>query len=128
MNPRMIKEYAGRMSRDIGKRITRQEAEQDIMETIQRVSRNLAPKYTFGYRTVGDIEQEAFLLALEVLEGEGYDPSRPLENFLYVHLRRRLSNNIRRSFYRGEPPCECCPTHAPPASPCKKWLDWQKRN
>lgn len=128
MNQRIIDEYARRLSTEQGRPIGRGEAEADIHRTIQQVARSLAPKYTFGYHSRLDIEQDAFVLALEVLQGEGYDPTRPLANFLYVHLRRRLSNQIRKSYYRVEPPCTCCDPSNPPEVPCRKWSEWHKRN
>jgi hypothetical protein len=128
MNPRIVEQYARKMGRESGRPVGVEEAEADIHRVIRQVARGLAPKYVFGYHNRSDIEQDAFVLALEVLEKEVYDPGRPLENFLYVHIRRRLGNNIRKSYYRGEPPCTCCDPVNPPPEPCKKWLDWHRRN
>lgn len=128
MNPSVLKRYSARLSAERGRKVSLREAEADIFRIVQQVARGLAPKYTYGYHTRQDIEHDAVILALEVLEGEKYDASRPLENFLYVHLGRRLTNNIRRHFYRGEPPCTCCDPLNPPPSPCRKWIDWHRRN
>lgn len=128
MNPAIIKAYAIKIAANTGKKPDMDEAEADMVRVIRKVARGLAAKHTYGYHSPADIEQDAIVLALEVLSGEAYDPSRPLENFLYVHVKRRLRNNIRKHYYRGEPPCSCCSMVNPPAEPCKKWLDWRKRN
>jgi len=128
VNHDTVKRYADRMTAERGHRVPLHEAEAEIVRVIQRVSATLAPKLMFGYHARADIEQEAFVLALKVLDRGVYDPSRPLENFLYVHLRRRLRNNIRKHYYRGEPPCTCCDVSNPSATPCKKWTDWNRRN
>jgi DNA-directed RNA polymerase specialized sigma24 family protein len=128
VNQKIVKAYAEKLRKERGHDVGIGEAETDIYDIIRKVAGVLAPRLTFGYHTRQDIEQEAFVLALEVIEDEGYDPTRPLANFLYIHLRRRLTNNIRKDYYRGEPPCTCCDTVNPPASPCRKWVEWNKRN
>lgn len=70
----------------------------EILETIQLVIQKLAPKYIFGSFEKEDIEQEAFIICVEILEK--WDGSRPLENFLMVSLNNRLKNFKRNNYYR----------------------------
>ena len=65
----------------------------------------IAHKYRFGYYDVDDIKQEAFIIAMEAMER--YDESRPLENFLAVHISNRLKNFKRDNF--------CRPDYIPPS-------------
>ena len=62
--------------------------EQKVVDTILKISKKLAHKYTFASYEVEDIEQEAFLIGLAGLEK--YDKARPLENFMYVHMVARV--------------------------------------
>jgi DNA-directed RNA polymerase specialized sigma24 family protein len=79
---------------------------EEVIEVIQRVSKRLAGKFAFGYYDRDDIEQEAFFIACDGLES--YDESRPLENFLSVHLNNRLTNFRRDNYYRAQKPCAEC--------------------
>ena len=72
--------------------------EQEVTETINRVASRYAYKFQFAYYTPEDIKQEAFIIAMEALDR--YDDSRPLENFLAVHIKNRLNNFKRDKFYR----------------------------
>lgn len=135
MNPQLVKSYAEKMSDETGKRVTRKEAEAEITRIVQHVARTLAHSLKFGYHTAEDIEQQGVLYGLQVLKstradtGEpAYQVERPLENFLYTHIRNRLLNYRRNNYIRLEPPCTCCPPFSPPAFPCKKWRDWHARN
>lgn len=79
--------------------------DQQTIETIQKVAKRLAHKYAFGYYTVEDIEQEAFIIGVDGFKR--YDASHgPLENFIHVHISNRLHNFRRDNYYR--PPQECC--------------------
>lgn len=120
----MIKQYAKQKGTSF------REAEQAIIAIITKVARSVAPTYRFGYHTIEDMEQQAVVFALDVLtQPDVYDTSRPLENFLSVHIRNRLSNFRRQHYMRTEPPCKCCdPYIACSGSRCQKWIDWNKRN
>ena len=72
--------------------------EEHAIEVITRVSKRLAPKYVFAGYEVDDIEQEAFLIGISGLAK--YDPTRPLENFMYTHINNRLKTFKRDNFYR----------------------------
>lgn len=128
MNRQLIKKYAAKLTNERGRKFSSKEAELEMVSIIQRVARSLASTYTFGYHSAEDIEQQGVLYALEVLESGSYDVNRPLENFLSIHVRNRLSNYKRNNYRRTEPPCRCCDPFDPPAYPCQKWLDWSARN
>ena len=71
--------------------------QQQVIDQIAIVVDRIAPKYTFSGYEVDDIKQEAFIICVDALTR--YDSSRPLENFLSVHLSNRLKNFVRDNFY-----------------------------
>lgn len=71
---------------------------QIILSVIDRI----APRYTFGYYSVDDIKQEAYLICLEGMEF--YDPTRPLENFIAAHLSNKLKTFRRDKYFRKNVP------------------------
>ena len=83
--------------------------EQDVLDTIENVVGRLARKFIFGYHSVEDIKQQGRMFALEGLQH--YDSKRPLENFLWVHVRNRLYNYKRDNYERLSPPCVRCFSH-----------------
>lgn len=115
--------------------------EAEVLAIFDKVIKKLAQKFTFGFREIEDIYQEGFILALKGLEK--YDPGtkkkpRPLENFLYIHIRNRLCNYKRKHYMRLEKPCTRCPIKAflPPEGcskyqdrmDCKLYANWYNRN
>jgi DNA-directed RNA polymerase specialized sigma24 family protein len=113
--------------------------EQDVVDTIERVANRLAFKYKFGYHGVEDIKQQAALHALKAMDK--YDEDRPLENFLWTHIRNRLFNDKRNNYERPDKPCLTCPLYDPHCakshSQCEAYTDktecdlyarWLKRN
>tara|TARA_R110000744_G_scaffold99106_1_gene191456 strand:+ start:306 stop:860 length:555 start_codon:yes stop_codon:yes gene_type:complete len=74
--------------------------EKEVIDTIERVADRYAHKFQFGFYTAEDIKQEAFMLGMEALDR--YDPSRPLENFLAVHISNRLKTFKRDNYYRKD--------------------------
>lgn len=72
--------------------------EQQVVDTITKISKRLAPKYVFAGYEVEDIEQEAFIIGIAGLEK--YDPARPLENFMYTHINNRLKTFKRDNYFR----------------------------
>tara|TARA_R100001244_G_scaffold50734_1_gene44388 strand:+ start:39 stop:584 length:546 start_codon:yes stop_codon:yes gene_type:complete len=72
--------------------------ESEVLEVINKICDRYAYKFQFGYFEPDDIRQEAFIIALDALER--YDESRPLENFLAVHVKNRLNNFKRDKYYR----------------------------
>jgi DNA-directed RNA polymerase specialized sigma24 family protein len=116
-------------------------SEAQVVEAIYRVVDLLAKKFRFGYFDVEDMKQEGVVFALRVLEKDKYDPSRPLENFLYRHLRNRFINYKRDKFIRNETPCKKCPFFDPKFKKstnacsvfedkleCQKLKEWRLRN
>lgn len=74
--------------------------EEQVINQIKTVVDRIAPKYTFNGYDSEDIKQEAFIICMDALDR--YDPSRPLENFLSVHLSNRLKNFVRDNFYTSK--------------------------
>lgn len=65
---------------------------------IQKIAKRLASKYVFGYFDIADIEQEAIIFGLEAYDR--WDETRPLENFISVHMSNRLKNFKRDNYFR----------------------------
>ena len=80
--------------------------EQEVIDVIEKISRRLASKFRFGYHGLDDMRQMAALFAWEGLEN--YDGIRPLENFLWTHVRNRLYNEKRNKYERPDKPCFHC--------------------
>jgi len=81
------------------------------------------------------MKQEAFVFALKGMEK--FDGKRPLENFLWVHVRNRLYNFKRNNYARPDKPCDNCPFDAYVNYECTKFdnmmecelfAKWEKRN
>lgn len=84
-------------------------SETEVLAIIKQVSSVLAPRYAFSYYTAEDVEQEAFVICLKVLEDESYDSTKGnLDSFLFVHLNKRLHNLRRDKFYRKPKTCNVC--------------------
>lgn len=131
INKDLVRAYAARLSAlRGGTKVTRREAEVEIGDAVVRVARGLSRRFAFGYHTREDIEQDCVVFALELLAEDPpkYDASRPLDNFLHVHVRNQLSNMKRKQYIRSERPCECCDPFDPPESPCRRWHEWHRRN
>ena len=79
--------------------------EEEVVRVMMTVVDRIAHKYRFGFYDVEDIKQEAYIIAMEAMER--YDESRPLENFLAVHISNRLKNFKRDNF--------CRPDYIPPS-------------
>ena len=75
-------------------------SEDQVIAQIKTVVDRIAPKYTFSGYDAEDIKQEAFIICMDALDR--YDPSRPLENFLSVHLSNRLKNFVRDNHYTSK--------------------------
>jgi RNA polymerase sigma factor (sigma-70 family) len=71
-----------------------------VIDQINIVVDRISPKYTFNGYDSEDIKQEAFIICMDALER--YDPSRPLENFLSVHLSNRLKNFVRDNHFTSK--------------------------
>lgn len=104
--------------------------EYEILEIIKRCVSRLAPKFIFPGQDLDDMKQQGTLEALQVLETEKYDASRPLENFLYTHIHNRLHNFKRDNYNRNDSPCKKCFEGVPCKGDilCSKFTKWKKRN
>ncbi len=87
--------------------IPKGKTEKEVLDIIANVANRLARKFMFGYHSFEDMKQQATLHALKGLDN--YDGVRPLENFLWVHVRNRLYNDKRNNFARPDIPCYTCP-------------------
>jgi DNA-directed RNA polymerase specialized sigma subunit len=71
--------------------------EEEVVKQIMTIVDRIAPKYAFNGYSVEDIKQESFIICMDALDR--YDPTRPLENFLSVHLSNRLKNFVRDNYF-----------------------------
>jgi DNA-directed RNA polymerase specialized sigma24 family protein len=113
--------------------------ENELLKVIDIISKKLAYKFKFGYHDIEDMKQQIWIFALEGLNN--YDHKRPLENFLWTHVRNRLFNYKRDNYQRPDKPCLTCPLYDPKMlssySGCKQYENkndcdlysiWIKRN
>lgn len=100
-------------------------SEEEFLKVLDKISKKLTSKFKFGYHSVEDMKQQAAIFALEALEK--YDNSRPLENFLWTHVRNRLFNFKRDNYQRPGIPCSSCPFYDPDnkysINSCSKYTD-----
>jgi len=93
--------------------------EDQIVQIIDRIGGRLADIFKFGYHERDDMKQEAAILALQGLAD--FDGIRPLENFLWVHIKNRLHNFKRNNYARPDKPCDNCPFDAYINKQCTKY-------
>lgn len=110
------------------------------MEAINKVAKNLASKFRFGYVEEEDLKQEIAIECLKALEK--YNGQHALENFFWVHCRKRLCNFKRDNYERlDDKPCIGCPfydkcqqqsesecTKYENKMNCKEYSHWFRRN
>jgi hypothetical protein len=85
--------------------------ENEFLNVIDIIAKKLAYKFKFGYHNYEDMKQQISIFALEGLKN--YDHKRPLENFLWTHVRNRLFNYKRDNYQRPDKPCLTCPLYDP---------------
>lgn len=104
--------------------------EREVLDAIEKAVCILASSFAFGFYDVDDIKQHGRLEAIKVLGKKKYDPSRPFENFIYSHIKKRYINLRRDKFRRSDPPCRPC--HAGEwcngSNACEKYRVWKARN
>jgi DNA-directed RNA polymerase specialized sigma24 family protein len=113
--------------------------EEELLEVINIITKKLAYKFKFGYHDIDDMKQQITVFALEGLKN--YDHKRPLENFLWTHVRNRLFNYKRDNYQRPNKPCLTCPLYDPHKTKsysectkydnkddCALYHNWSKRN
>jgi DNA-directed RNA polymerase specialized sigma24 family protein len=114
-------------------------SETELLKVIDIISKKLAYKFKFGYHEYDDMKQQITIFALEGVKN--YDGLRPLENFLWTHVRNRLFNYKRDNYQRPDKPCLTCPlydAHCKKSnsqcvkfsdkSECSLYASWSKRN
>jgi hypothetical protein len=114
-------------------------SDDEFLRVLDKITKRLAHKFKFGYHSIEDMKQQAAIFALEGLKN--YDHKRPLENFLWTHVRNRLFNYKRNNYQRPDKPCLTCPLYDPKYkvsnSQCSKYTNkkdcdlyssWYKRN
>ena len=113
--------------------------EAEFLQVIDNISRRLGHKFKFGYHSFEDMKQQCAIFALEGLEK--YDNKRPLENFLWIHVRNRLFNFKRDNYQRPDKPCFVCKFYDAHCSKsvnqcleysdknnCEEYTAWNNRN
>lgn len=113
--------------------------EEDFITALDNISKKLIYKFKFGYHEIADMKQQAAIFAMEGLEN--YDNSRPLENFLWTHVRNRLFNFKRDNYFRPDNVCVGCPFFDPKLKKstnqcakfsnkhdCSIYSEWTQRN
>ena len=113
--------------------------EAEFLRIIDIIAKKLGYKFKFGYHQIEDMKQQISIFALEGLKN--YDHKRPLENFLWTHVRNRLFNYKRDHYQRPDKPCLSCPLYDPHCknsiSGCSDYIDkndcelyhsWTNRN
>jgi DNA-directed RNA polymerase specialized sigma24 family protein len=116
-------------------------SEERFLEATNRVLNLLATKFVFTYHQLDDIKQQGMLFAIKIMATNKYDTARPLENFLYTHLRNQFINYKRDNYIRNEPPCLTCIFYDPSRTKssdqctafgtkqeCEKLQSWNHRN
>lgn len=93
--------------------------EQEFVQVWEKISKKLGYKFKFGYHSHEDMKQQAAIFALEGLKN--YDNSRPLENFLWTHVRNRLFNYKRDNYQRPDKPCLSCPLYNSKNQSCNEF-------
>lgn len=113
--------------------------EEDFLTALDNISKKLIYKFKFGYHEIEDMKQQAAIFAIEGLEH--YDNKRPLENFLWTHVRNRLFNYKRDNYVRPDNVCVGCPFYDPKClkstnqceeysnkNDCSIYSQWENRN
>jgi len=106
--------------------------EDELIKIVDKIANRFANTFKFGYHELEDMKQQAWQVALEGLKD--YDGNRPLENFLWTHVRNRLYNFKRDNYFRPEKPCDRCPllvndqcTKFKDRLECDLYSRWEKR-
>ena len=106
--------------------------EEELIAIVDKIANRFASTFKFGYHEIEDMKQQAWQVALEGLKD--YDGKRPLENFLWTHVRNRLYNFKRDNYFRPEKPCDRCPllvndvcTKFKDRLECDLYSRWEKR-
>jgi hypothetical protein len=112
--------------------------EEQTISIIDMVVNKLKVKYQFGYHQYEDMYQEGWKFSLKLLQTGRYDSARPLEKFLYIHVRNKFLNMKRDQYHRPSSPCVRCPLRDlsfpngcsafEDKRDCKKFRIWEDSN
>lgn len=106
--------------------------EESVLAAIAKATAILSQSFVFGCYSAEDISQECHVFAIEALAKDKYNPELPLENFLYTHIRNRVTNLRRDRYRRNDYPCSSCHNSTPCADAvggmCPKYRAWWERN
>jgi len=83
--------------RKSGMKIPKNMTQEQVIDQINIVVNRISARYIFHGYELDDIKQEAFIICMDAMDR--YDQTRPLENFLSVHLSNRLKNFVRDNYY-----------------------------
>lgn len=107
----------------------------EVLKIINQVAKDLAPHYVFGYHTTADIMQQCRLFAWQAMEK--YNNKHSLYKFLMVHVRYRMINYRRDTYFRAVKPCDTCPffdavddgcNAFEEKMECPLFIKWHRRN
>jgi DNA-directed RNA polymerase specialized sigma24 family protein len=104
-------------------------SDEEFARVVENAGRILYKKLGKLHGTVEDFQQQAAVWALEALPR--YDPRRPLDGYIYSHVRNRALNWVRDNYYRAEVPCKACDSGCPcgaDGSYCRSYARWLDRN
>ena len=108
--------------------MTNKVSEVEFLKVVDIIAKKLSYKFKFGYHNIEDMKQQITIFAIEGLKH--YDHQRPLENFLWTHVRNRLYNFKRDNYQRPDKPCLTCPLYdalsKKSTSQCIKYSDKQE--
>lgn len=137
--PKISKKSVKPTKKSTGTTLPNGVTESEFLQVLDNISRRLGHKFRFGYHDFDDMKQQAAIFAMEGLEK--YDNSRPLENFLWTHVRNRLFNYKRNNYQRPDKPCHTCPffdksykcsnnqcSKYTEKKDCELYLAWSSRN
>ena len=119
--------------------MTNKVSEVEFLKVVDIIAKKLSYKFKFGYHNIEDMKQQITIFAIEGLKH--YDHQRPLENFLWTHVRNRLYNFKRDNYQRPDKPCLTCPffdkdfncsvnqcEKYTDKSECELYVAWSNRN
>ena len=103
--------------------------EEEVLAAIERSVNLLAKTFPFGFYDIDDIKQHGRMEAVKLMNDGRYDPKKPLENFIYTHIKNRYLNLRRNLLMRSDAPCKACHSgQCCTPGGCAKYLTWQRRN
>lgn len=111
--------------------------EDEFTDLLKEIVRGYGYRYSFTYQTAQDVEQQAYIEAIEGLKEYRAEKGN-IKHFLRVHVRNRLQNDKRKRYARNDIPCKNCPLAAyvcekctafvEPETECQWLAPWLERN